>query len=70
MEVISDLLGHSSVAVTAIYAKVVNHRKYTPSVVLSKQIQEMLQQYLTISETSGLKIIKERLAPSWQNVVT
>ncbi len=46
MEVIADLLGHSSVAVTAIYAKVVNHRKYTPSKILTRKIKELLQPYL------------------------
>lgn len=33
-EVIADLLGHSSISITGIYAKVVDHRKYTPGDVL------------------------------------
>ncbi len=45
MEVIADLLGHSSVAVTAVYAKVVNHRKYIPGTLLTKQLREMLKSY-------------------------
>ncbi len=46
MEVIADLLGHSSVSVTAIYAKVVDHRKYTPSEMLSRAIRELAGLYL------------------------
>jgi integrase len=34
-EAIADLLGHSSIAITAIYAKVVDMHKYTPSEVLN-----------------------------------
>lgn len=30
MQAIADLLGHSSMDITAIYARVVDHRKYTP----------------------------------------
>jgi len=45
MEAISDILGHSSVKVTAIYAKVVNRRKYIPSTMLSKKIRELLGLY-------------------------
>jgi site-specific recombinase XerD len=30
-EAIADLLGHSSIAITAVYAKVVDMNKYTPS---------------------------------------
>ncbi len=33
-EAIADLLGHSSIAITAVYAKVVDMHKYTPSEVL------------------------------------
>ena len=33
-EAIADLLGHSSIAITAVYAKVVDLHKYTPSEVL------------------------------------
>jgi site-specific recombinase XerD len=35
--VISDLLGHSSVITTAIYAKVVNRRKFVPAEVFARQ---------------------------------
>ena len=35
IEFIADLLGHTSVVVTAIYAKVVDRRKYVPSSVLT-----------------------------------
>ena len=34
-EAIADLLGHSSIAITAVYAKVVDLNRYTPSEVLS-----------------------------------
>ncbi len=34
-EAIADLLGHSSIAITAVSAKVVDMHKYTPSEVLS-----------------------------------
>jgi site-specific recombinase XerD len=33
-EAIADLLGHSSIAITAVYAKVVDMNKYTPSEIL------------------------------------
>ncbi len=36
-EAIADLLGHSSIAITAVYAKVVDMYKYTPSEVLSER---------------------------------
>jgi len=36
-EAIADLLGHSSIAITAVYAKVVDMHKYTPSEVLSER---------------------------------
>jgi len=36
-EAIADLLGHSSIAITAVYAKVVDMHKYTPSDVLLSQ---------------------------------
>lgn len=42
IEAIADLLGLSSVAVTAIYAKVVDHRKYTPSEILAKKLDKDL----------------------------
>jgi len=42
MHAIADLLGHSSMDVTAIYARVVDHRKYTPEDVLSRTIREAL----------------------------
>ena len=35
IEAIADILGHSSTSITAIYAKVVDHRKFTPGDVLS-----------------------------------
>lgn len=47
MQAIADLLGHSSVDVTAIYARVVDHRKYTPGDVLSRAIREALIRYQT-----------------------
>ena len=47
MQAIADLLGHSSVDVTAIYARVVDHRKYTPGDVLSRAIRESLLKYQT-----------------------
>ena len=47
MQAIADLLGHSSIDVTAIYARVVDHRKYTPGDVLSKVIREPLFSYQT-----------------------
>jgi len=47
MQAIADLLGHSSVEVTAIYARVVDHRKYTPGDVLSRTIREALIRYQT-----------------------
>lgn len=45
MQVIADLLGHSSVDTTAIYARVVDYRKYTPSEVLSKEIRELMESF-------------------------
>ncbi len=36
-EAIADLLGHSSIAITAVYAKVVDMHKYTPSEMLSHE---------------------------------
>ena len=48
MQAIADLLGHSSVDVTAIYARVVDHRKYTPGEVLSKVIREAHIRYQKI----------------------
>jgi len=47
MQAIADLLSHSSVDVTAIYARVVDHRKYTPGDVLSRAIREALIKYQT-----------------------
>jgi site-specific recombinase XerD len=47
MQAIADLLGHSSVDITAIYARVVDHRKYTPGDVLSRVIREPLLSYQT-----------------------
>jgi site-specific recombinase XerD len=47
MQAIADLLGHSSFDVTAIYARVVDHRKYTPGDVLSRAIREALIRYQT-----------------------
>jgi site-specific recombinase XerD len=47
MQAIADLLGHSSMDVTAIYARVVDHRKYTPGDVLSRTIREALTRYQT-----------------------
>jgi integrase len=35
-EAIVDLLGHSSIAITAVYAKVVDMNKYTPSQILKE----------------------------------
>jgi site-specific recombinase XerD len=34
MEAIADLLGHSSIAIIKVYAKVVDMNKYTPSQIL------------------------------------
>lgn len=45
IEAIADLLGHSSVAMTAIYAKVVDHRKYTPSAMLTQSLGEPHELY-------------------------
>lgn len=45
MQAIADLLGHSSVEVTAIYARVVDHRKYTPGDVLKRVIREAFIRY-------------------------
>jgi site-specific recombinase XerD len=45
MQAIADLLGHSSMDITAIYARIVDHRKYTPGDVLSKKIRELLTNY-------------------------
>ncbi|MCJ7567250.1 MAG: tyrosine-type recombinase/integrase [Anaerolineales bacterium] len=36
-EAIADLLGHSSIAITAVYAKVVDMHKSTPSEVVSTE---------------------------------
>ncbi len=47
MQAIADLLGHSSMDITAIYARVVDHRKYTPGDVLSRRIREALARYQT-----------------------
>ncbi len=47
MQAIADLLGHSSLDITAIYARVVDHRKYTPGDVLSRRIREALARYQT-----------------------
>jgi site-specific recombinase XerD len=48
MHAIADLLGHSSMDVTAICARVVDHRKYTPEDVLSRTIREALIRYQTV----------------------
>ena len=45
MQAIADLLGHSSIDITAIYARIVDHRKYTPGDVLSRRIRESLTRY-------------------------
>jgi integrase/recombinase XerC len=45
MQAIADLLGHSSVDTTAIYAHVVDHRKYTPGEVLSRTMREAFLGY-------------------------
>ena len=47
MQAIADLLGHSSMDATAIYARVVDHRKYTPGDVLARRIREALARYRT-----------------------
>jgi site-specific recombinase XerD len=47
MQAIALLLGHSSMDITAIYARVVDHRKYTPGDVLSRRIREALVRYQT-----------------------
>ncbi len=49
IEVIADLLGHSSVAITGIYAKVVDHRKYTPSEIFKSNLGENLQSVISKS---------------------
>ncbi len=36
-EAIADLLGHSSIAITAVYTKVVDMHKYTPSDLLMRE---------------------------------
>jgi site-specific recombinase XerD len=48
MQAIADILGHSSMDITAIYARIVDHRKYTPGNVLSKRIREALARYQPI----------------------
>lgn len=45
MQAIADLLGHSSVDTTAIYARIVDLRKYTPSEVLARRLSEAFQAY-------------------------
>ena len=67
IEAIADLLGHSSVAITAIYAKIVDRRKYTPSEILSSKISASSAETLTDkalirSEPNSIQIIPEGIS--------